>query len=29
MAQYYGECIHYEGSERIENPKSTAWMDVW
>jgi hypothetical protein len=22
------ECLHYRGTERIPNPKSTAWMDI-
>ena len=25
---FCGECEHYQGTEKVPNPKSTAWMDV-
>lgn len=27
MKVYCGHCIYYQGSEKIKNPKSTAWFD--
>lgn len=25
---FCGECEHYRGTEKVPNPKSTAWMDT-
>lgn len=25
---FCGECEHYQGTEDVSNPKSTAWMDA-
>jgi len=25
---FCGRCEHYRGSEKVSNPKSTAWMDA-